>query len=186
MSRLIGITGAEALAVALSALVVYVVAIAALRLLGPRAATRLRIADLAVLVVIGAILGRAVIGLEPTLAAGLVAVAALVLLRVLTAVVERSPARRLVSGVPILLVGAGRPVPEHLRRAWVDDADLRLALRLAGVATMSEVAAAVLEPNGSISVARRDPARPLDRRLFADVRGIERIPDEWFGPPVRE
>jgi hypothetical protein len=43
-----------------------------------------------------------------------------------------------------------------------------------------------LEPNGAISLARRDPERPLDRRLFAGIRGVERIPDDWFGAPVEE
>ncbi|HEY0373424.1 MAG TPA: YetF domain-containing protein [Amnibacterium sp.] len=184
MDRLLGISEPEAAAVVIAAAVVYAVAVAVLRLIGARAAARLRTADVAVLVVVGAVLGRAVIGVQPTLAAGLVAIGTLVILRLATGLLERSALRALVTVRPLLLIGGGEPVQHHLRRARVDDEDLRVALRLAGIATIGEVAAAVLEPNGAISVARRDPQRPLDRRLFAEVRGVERIPPDWFGAPA--
>ena len=58
--------------------------------------------------------------------------------------------------------------------------DLAVALRTAGVASIAEVACAVLEPTGAISVTRWDPARPLDPALFAGVVGMERVPADRF------
>jgi len=182
----LGVSWSEGWAVVVATVVVFAATIAVLRLAGPRAASRLRAADVAVLVLIGAVLGRAIIGVQPTLTAGLIALVVLILLRLGTALVERTPARRLLAARPLMIVAGGREVPEHLRLARIRDEDLRLALRLAGVASVAEVAAAVLETTGAISVARRDPDRPLDRRLFTDVVGIERVPDEWFGAPVEE
>jgi uncharacterized membrane protein YcaP (DUF421 family) len=181
---LLGVSPSEAWAVVVATVAVFTATVAVLRLAGARAAARLRTTDVAVLVLIGAILGRAVIGVQPTLGAGLIALAVLVVLRVATALLERTALRGVLAARPLMLVAGGQEVPEHLRRARVSREDLRLVLRLAGVATVAEVAAAVLEPTGAISVARRDPGRPLDRRLFADVRGLERIPEDWFGAPV--
>lgn len=186
MSRLLGVSPSEGWAVVIATVAVFCATIAVLRLVGPRAASRLGAADVAVLVLIGAVLGRAIIGVQPTLEAGLIALAALIVLRVATALLERTPARGLLSARPLMIIAGGQEVREHLRLARIRDGDLRLALRLAGVASVSEVAAAVLETTGAISVARRDPARPLDRRLFADVRGVERVPDDWFGARVEE
>lgn len=186
MTRLLGVTGMEAAAVALAAAVVFVLALVVLRVAGARAVTRLRTADVAVLVIVGAVLGRAILGPTPTLAGGAIALAVLVLLRLGTAALERTGLRFLVSARPVLLIADGVPVPSHARRAALSEADLRVALRAAGIASPSEVVAAVLEPSGAISVTRRDPARPLDRRLFADVIGVERISDASFGPPIRE
>lgn len=186
MGRLLGMTGMEALSVVVAAVGVYAATLAVLRVAGARAVSRLRTADVAVLVVMGAVLGRAVLGVQPTLAAGLVALVVLVLLRLGTAVIERTSLRWLVAARPVLLIADGEPVRAHPWRAAVSEEDVRVALRLAGVASPSEVVAAVLEPNGAISVTRRDPDRPLDRRLFADVAGVDVIAEDSFGPPIEE
>src|SRR5947209_637171 len=186
MGQLLGVTAMEGLAIAIAAAVVFVLVLAVLRLAGARSVTRLRTADVVVLVMVGAVLGRAILGERPTLVAGVIALAVLILLRLITSVLARTRFRRVVEARPLLLLADGHPVEEHVRRSALSDADLRVALRLAGVAGPSEVVAAVLEPNGAISVTRRDPSRPLDRRLFADVVGAERIADESFGPPIEE
>jgi uncharacterized membrane protein YcaP (DUF421 family) len=186
MGQLLGVTAMEGVAIVIAAVVVFALALAVLRVAGIRSATRLRTADVAVLLVIGAVLGRAILGQRPTLVGGIIALAVLILLRLLAGRLERSRLRRLVAARPVLLLADGRPIEQHVRRSAVSEADLRVALRLAGVASPSEVVAAVLEPNGAISVARRDPSRPLDRRLFADVMGVERIADSSFGPPIEE
>jgi uncharacterized membrane protein YcaP (DUF421 family) len=149
--------------------------------LGARALTRLTTADLVVLLVAGAIAGRCVLGPSPTLAGGVVALVVVLVLRLATGAVRRTGAgRALVVNAPLLLVAGGEPVEEHLRRARIGAPDLAVALRTAGVASIAEVACAVLEPTGAISVTRWDPARPLDPALFAGVVGIDRVPAACF------
>ncbi|MGQ0845253.1 MAG: YetF domain-containing protein [Sporichthyaceae bacterium] len=57
-----------------------------------------------------------------------------------------------------MLISEGRVRPEALHRARLRESDLHVALRRAGVGGYADVAAAVLERSGSISVVRRNPA----------------------------
>lgn len=182
MRALLGVSGPQALAVVVAAVVIFAVILLVVRLLGARAAARLTTADLAVLLIVGAVAGRVVLGTAVTLTGGLIALAVLIALRLAAGLLRRRRAGQLlVTDRPLLLVAAGRPDEEHLRRAKIGREELNLALRSAGVAAYDEVACAVLEPTGAISVTRRDAANPLDRALFADVRGIELVPDAYFG-----
>ena len=73
----LGITPAGALAVLISTVTVYFVFGAVLRLWGQRLWSSPRSLDLAVVTVLGAIVGRATMGHVPTLAGGLVALGTL-------------------------------------------------------------------------------------------------------------
>ncbi|MGN6743689.1 MAG: DUF421 domain-containing protein [Amnibacterium sp.] len=187
MGALLGVTGPQAAAVVIAAVVVFAVLLLVVRLLGARAAARLTTADLAVLLIVGSIAGRVVLGTAVTLAAGVIALAVLIALRLTAGLLRRRRAGHvLVTDRPLLLVAAGRVLDAHLHRAKMGREELNVALRTAGIAALTEVACAVLEPTGAISVTRRDPAHPLDRSVFTDVRGIELIPGAWFEEPVAE
>ena len=78
MGQLLGVTAMEGVAIVIAAVVVFALALAVLRVAGIRSATRLRTADVAVLLVIGAVLGRAILGERPTLVGGIIALAVLI------------------------------------------------------------------------------------------------------------
>jgi uncharacterized membrane protein YcaP (DUF421 family) len=63
---------------------------------------------------------------------------------------------RLVVEEPTLLLQDGRPIEENLKRERVDVAEIEMAAREHGIADLSEVAAAVLEIDGSISVIPKE------------------------------
>ena len=182
MGALLGVTGAQALAVVISAVAVFATLLLVVRLIGARAAARLTTSDLAVLLIVGAVAGRVVLGTAVTLLGGLIALGTLIALRMGAGLLRRRRAGQiLVTDPPLLLMAAGRPIDDHLHRARIGLEELHVALRVSGVATSAEVACAVLEPTGVISVTRRDERNPLERSLFTDVRGIELVPDEYFG-----
>lgn len=182
MGSLLGVTGPQALAVVIAAVAIFALLLLAVRLIGARAAARLTTSDLAVLLIVGAVAGRVVLGSAVNLAAGVIALATLVALRLGAGLLRRRRVGQvLVTDPPLLLVAAGRVLDEHLHRAKMGREELNVALRGAGIAALAEVASAVLEPTGAISVTRRDAAHPLDRSVFADVRGVELIPDAYFG-----
>jgi len=77
-----------------------------------------------------------------------------VLLNRLTA--HKTKARRLLEGVPVLLVHDGKALEEEMRRNAVSRADLNAGLRAEGVVTLGDVRFALLELDGSISVIKKD------------------------------
>ncbi|WP_399677339.1 DUF421 domain-containing protein [Xenophilus sp.] len=64
-------------------------------------------------------------------------------------------AARLLEGEPRVIVHHGRVLADSLRRDRLTRAEIESEMRLAGIASLGEVAWAVLEPNGKISFIRR-------------------------------
>jgi uncharacterized membrane protein YcaP (DUF421 family) len=181
MRVLLGLTMPQAAAVVVAAVTIYLVLLGVVRIVGARVVARLGAPDVVLLLVLGAVAGRGILGTSPTLGASVLALIVLLIARASVAVVMATDrGRSLIGPRPLLLVCAGRVVDEHLRRARVRPAELETALRQAGVASAKEVVCAVLEPNGAISVTRFDAGRPLEARLFAAVRGIEEVPARYF------
>ena len=67
-----------------------------------------------------------------------------------------SSARKVIEGVPLILVQDGVPVEPALRLEQLPMAELMEAVRQAGVADLADVRLAVLEPSGRISIIRND------------------------------
>ncbi|MFH5821679.1 DUF421 domain-containing protein [Georgenia sp. AZ-5] len=173
----LGITQGAALAVIVATVVLYVTFIVLTRFLGQRVLASLSGFDLLVVIVLGAILGRATMGHTPTLAGGVIAVVTLFALEgVIGRLTSRPRWERLVNNRAVLLMAGPVVLHDELRRTHVTAAELRSRLRQAGIRTDDEVAAVVLEPTGTISVLRRGvPIRPA---MLTDVRSAGRMPSD--------
>lgn len=113
--------------------------------------------ELAVVAVLGAIVGRAILGQVPTLSGGLLALVTLFLLEQLAGRVRRSErmrSRQRHRAVAVMVNGSVDRAQLHQR--GLDETLLWSALRRAGVGHPSQVTLAVLERDGSISVLRSD------------------------------
>ena len=110
--------------------------------------------DLAVVTVLGAIVGRATMGQTPTLSAALLALGTLLLCERVAGRVRRTVRQKSHRHRAVAVVVAGHVDRSVLRRYAVDDVSLWSALRSAGVRDPQEVALAVLEPTGRFSVIR--------------------------------
>ncbi len=169
----------DAVAVVIATAVLYWTFVILVRLVGQRALARMSSTDLATIIVLGSVIGRAALGYTPTLVAGLLAVVTLFVMQALAGQV-----RRLVktgwplNNPPILLMAGTEFMEANLRRTHLDEEELWPKLRESGIRHRSEVACVILEPTGEISVLRR--GIPLDRSLMLDVRGIEHVPEEFF------
>jgi uncharacterized membrane protein YcaP (DUF421 family) len=65
-------------------------------------------------------------------------------------------ARRIIEGVPLVLVSDGKPVDAALKLEQMPLSEVLEAARQAGLATLEEVRLAVLEPSGRLSIIKRE------------------------------
>jgi uncharacterized membrane protein YcaP (DUF421 family) len=160
--------GSGLLDVAIRTAIVYLFLVLALRLAGKREIGQLSILDLVVLLVIADAVQNAMVGENTTLAGGLVAAGTLILLdRLLKLAAERfRRVRDVVEGEPRMLIRDGTVLAKALHEEDIDEEELAAALRAHGVLVAHDVALAVLETDGSISVIPRSnseedgPRRP--------------------------
>lgn len=129
-----------------------------LRAFGKRSTSKLNMFDWVVTVALGSLLAAMVLGEDVPLAHGLTAYATLIGLQYVLArvLVRWKRARHAVLGDPTLLYYEGRFLRERMRRVRVLEEEIHAAVRAAGLGSMDEVRAVVLETSAEISVVRRD------------------------------
>ena len=154
-----------------SAFSIYVLLVIFSRLIGPRAFSQMTAFDFAVTVALGAIVGSTAAG-AVGLPVGLLGLAALFVFRAVVASLRRHGLDRFVDNRPILLMRDGRFVDDNLRLAKVTRDDVHEGLRLAGIASIEQVGAVIIERNGELSVLRGAHA-DLDPQLMQNVVGTE-------------
>lgn len=172
----IGITPAGAVAVLLSTITIYFVFGAVLRLWGQRLYSSPRSLDLAIVTVLGAIVGRSTMGHVPTLTGGLIALGTLAMLEVLFRNLRRLPLPQLDEqsrARAVVLVAAGKVQTDTLRTYGLTMPMLWSSLRQAGISHLTQAALVVLEPNGQISVVRA--GQPIHPRALLGVKGAHRV-----------
>jgi uncharacterized membrane protein YcaP (DUF421 family) len=149
--------GSSPIDVAIRTAIVYLFLVVALRLAGKREVGQLSILDLVVLLVIADAVQNAMVGENTSLAGGLIAAGTLVLLdRLLKVAVDRSSrVRGVIQGEPRMLVRDGNVLEKALRDEGIERVELDAAVRAHGLVAVRDVALAVLETDGSISIVPR-------------------------------
>lgn len=180
-----GLSAQNALATVISTAVLYYVFVAVLSLSGQRLMSAPTSLELAVVTVLGAVVGRSLLGPEPSLGTGLVAIATLFSLESISGRLRTLRSRQLARSAPsedradrakaVALVVAGRPVNEELSRRRVTEVALWSVLRQHGIRSYAEVALVVLERSGRFSVLRTgEPIHPAALAGVRDANGIRR------------
>ena len=178
-----GLSPQTAVATVVSTAVLYYVFVAVLSLSGQRLMAAPTSLELAVVTVLGAVVGRSLLGPEPSLGTGLVAIATLFSLESISGRVRTLRTRQLARSASaedrtdrsraVALVVAGRPLNEELSRRRVSEVALWSVLRQAGIRSYAEVALVVLERNGRFSVLRTgEPIHPAALAGVRDANGI--------------
>jgi uncharacterized membrane protein YcaP (DUF421 family) len=151
----------------------YAALVLLLRVTGKRTLSKLNAFDLIVTVALGSTLATVLLSKDVALAEGLTALALLILLQgALTWLSVHSPrVSRLVKSEPSLLFLEGRFLQGAMKRERVTEDELRSAVRQQGIGRLEEVAAVVLETDGSLNVIRV----PVDghRTALAHVQGAQ-------------
>ncbi len=149
---------------------IYLAFIVLVRVVGPRSLTSTASFDFAVVVALGAVIGRTALLSDPTLAIGVVALVTLFTLQGLLGRLRQNPRfDRMVHRPATLLVQDGVLLRANMRRVHVVEDEVRQAVRRAGARSLADVRCAVLERNGAVSVVRSD--EPVDPWVLEDVAG---------------
>lgn len=141
--------------------IVYVVVLVLLRVAGKRELGQMTPFDLVVILVIANAVQNAMTGGDNSLIGGVIAAATLTGVNIVVGRWgSRVPLfRRLVASEPTLLLQDGTPIQAHLDREGMDLEELEMAARQHGIADLADVAAAILEEDGSISIIPKEGGR---------------------------
>ena len=142
------------------AAIVYVVLFALIRLSGKHTLGELSIFDLIVVIVLGSAVRTSLIGNDKSLQGGLIVVAVLLLLDWISTWLATHFARgdRWLQGRPVLLARDGELFDDVLKRCKIPRSNFVSSMLKHGCRVLQMVELAILEPNGSITVQKREPS----------------------------
>jgi len=138
----------------LRAVVVYAVLLAMIRISGKRTMGQFTPFDVLLIVLLGNAVQNSLLGADQSLLGGLLLAAVLITINWIVGFVSARSrtAERVIEGEPIVLARDGQLFQRVLRRELVSENDFNEALRQNGELTMEDVALALLETDGRISV----------------------------------
>jgi uncharacterized membrane protein YcaP (DUF421 family) len=139
----------------------YAALVLLVRVAGKRTLSKMNAFDLVVTVALGSTLASTLTSQDVTIAQGILALTLLIGLQfVITWLSVRSArVREITRSEPTLIAYGGRPLDDALRRERMTHGELEAAVRDAGVGALDDVAAVVLETDGTVSVVRHGAIR---------------------------
>lgn len=140
------------------AAVMFFVLYVLLRIMGKRELGQLTPFELVVMIVLGDLIQQAVTHNDFSLTGAVLAVSTFAFLAIaMSWLTYLSPrAEKLLDGEPRVVIRNGKLLKENLRRDRMTQSEVESEMRLAGIATMDQVAWAILEPQGKISFIKKD------------------------------
>lgn len=156
-------------------LLVYFVLFLIFRLANKREMASATVFDFLIILMISNVVQNAMIGNDNSVLGAAAGAAILVILSsLLNRVTSRNvKVRAILEGSPVLLVQEGKVENEMMKQFNISDNDLLAAIRKQGIIRLCDVAFAILELDGSISVIKTDDdKRPHDCLPF-EVAGAE-------------
>lgn len=137
----------------LRASVMFFIMYTLLRMLGKRELSQVTPFELVLLIVMGDLVQQGITHNDLSMTGATLAIATIAFWALtLSWITYLSPrAERMLEGVPRVLVRNGEIVEPNMRRDRITRAELEIEMRLAGIARVTDVSWAILEPNGKIS-----------------------------------
>lgn len=168
-----GTDASTLLSVAASAVAIYLAIILMVRVSGLRSFSQLSAFDFAMTVSMGTILATTAISSDVSLPEGLIAAAAFFSIHALISMLRRrANAGALVDNTAKLVARDGELIDGRLDEVGMTEADLAAKLRAAGIRSLDEVAAVVMETTGDVSVVSREhPGQRISDDL---LHGVDR------------
>ena len=156
-----------------TAAVFYAILIAATRLSGLRAYSKMSGFDFPLTVAVGSLVASTILTPDPPVVRAAVILGAVLGLQACLAWLRSRfvRVRRLVDNQPLALMRDGRVLEENMARARVSLPELREKIREANALSLDRVRAVVLETTGDVTVIHGDEGELPDPWIMEDVRG---------------
>lgn len=140
------------------AAVMFLVLYALLRIMGKREIGQLTPFELVVMIVLGDLIQQGVTHNDFSLTGAILAISTFAFLAIMMSWITYlfPKAEKLLDGEPRVIVRDGQLLKENLRRDRITQSEVESEMRLAGIARMTDVAWAILEPQGKISFIKVD------------------------------
>ena len=160
-------------AVAVSAVVIYALLVAMLRLSGKRTLAKFNAFDFVVTVALGSMVATTILNDETSVAAGALGIALLIGLQMAVSygVTRWRGVQQVIKSQPRLLYYRGEFQRDSLLSERVSTEEIRLVVRHQGYAKLDDLLAVVLETDGTMSVIGKDVSAPMD--ALSNVQGAE-------------
>lgn len=158
----------------------YIVIILAVRLMGKRQISELQTSELVVTLLISDIAAIPMQNTGQPLVSGLIPIAVLICCEILVSalMLKSTRFRKLVCGKPLIVINDGKVDQKQMRRLRMSTEDLSEQLRQMNVFRMEDVAYAIVETNGKLSVIKKpEQEQPTNSLLGLQVpdQGIEAV-----------
>lgn len=142
----------------LRASVVYLFMVAAIRLFGKKELSQLSVTDLVFILLISNAVQNAMLGPDTSLAGGVLAALCLFILNYLLKLVmyRSKKVKSLIEGEPVMLVYKGNLIEDNMAKEKITLDELEAVVREHGVSSIDNVALAILEIDGNISVLSKE------------------------------
>ena len=163
------------LQIALRTLTVYVIVLVGVRLSGKREVGQMTPFDLTLLLLLSNAVQNAMTGPDTSIIGGATAAITLLAVNYLVAEVagRNRKVRKLLKGDPAVLIHNGQVMERIMTREHVSMDDIQQGLREHGIATLADVALAVLEVDGNISFLKYDDC-PNSHNLHRRVKFLQK------------
>lgn len=158
--------------IATRTIIVIVFLVVGLRLLGKRQIGQMNLFDLALVMLVANAVQNAMTNGNGNLSTGIVAATALLVAgRTLTAFLLRNPKlEKHIIGSPSILVNDGGFVKDHMKREHITEEQVMAAVRSHAICEIDEVAMAVLEVDGTISIVPREAEQHRTKKRVSHFR----------------
>lgn len=149
-------------------LVLYVVIILAVRLMGKRQISELQTSELVVTLLISDIAAIPMQNTGLPIFSGLIPIAVLVATEILisTFMLKNSKFRRFICGKPAILINDGILDQKKMKDLRMTIEDLEEQLRQLDVGSISDIAYAIVETNGKLSIIKKPEKQQPDKQAF--------------------
>lgn len=158
-------------------LIIYFLLIIFMRIMGKREIGQLSAIDFVVAIVIAELAAIPIVDIDVPLIYGVLPIAILTLAQVSLSILclKSNAFRRIVYGVPNILIANGKIQRNEMRKARYNIDDLLTQLREKNVFNVADVEFAVLETSGQLTVSLKPQKRPLsaeDLKVRTDYEGM--------------
>lgn len=156
--------------------VMFFLTLAAVRIMGKRSVAELAPFDLSVIIIMGSVAALPLEEEQIHILHGIIPILVMALLQTILSIINMHwrGFEKVTQGMSMPIVVNGQVLKNNLKKERVSDADLHIMLRQAGVERMEDIALAVLEPTGEVSVIKKKEAQPVTLRDM-DLMTLSRI-----------